>query len=161
MIEVPKGQMITGPLPMPQFKGCSPPAEYVNLRESCELGQLETVREIVERIKNNPEDSLRPYGSVLAYAVTANQLAVVSYLLSHDFSVGRASAEAAIPVKFIPILEVLLEHGWDIDELMNSMNRSSSEVSKTSSMFLIIFKLFLRFLYLDARYIIENLDLVK
>ncbi|KAK0862319.1 hypothetical protein LTR87_016632 [Friedmanniomyces endolithicus] len=84
------------------------------LEDAIKAGRFDSVQEIFE----HPEQhrlSERP-GSALFFAVQLKHHDIVSYLLQHGIKAEVSHAKVATIDRDIPALELLLQHGWAINE---------------------------------------------
>lgn len=103
------------------------PPEVDLLVQECASGQLEKVREIFQsyliRVAREERD-LRKFGTVLLTAAGKGRADILSYMLPYWLSAGypllpEVLAWAAIDIRSVAVLEILLDFGWDINEPMS------------------------------------------
>ncbi|KAL1637624.1 hypothetical protein SLS58_009227 [Diplodia intermedia] len=100
-----------------------PPKEVTRLVRECILGRLDQVKEIFQGYLENPdhaESRLYGFWPVLLTAIEYNQPEIVRYLLSLGIPLERMHVEQAIKTESIPIFNVLLHHGWKINQPMGN-----------------------------------------
>lgn len=112
--------MIAGDFPKvfsPDFQRPSTPPEFDQVRRASMSGDLAAVKDAVERLDQksyNPELRRRRHAGL--YEVIENEHAsIVSYLLSQGVNIIDLDFGAATKIKSYPILQLLLDHGWDIN----------------------------------------------
>ncbi|KAK0888368.1 hypothetical protein LTR91_026496 [Friedmanniomyces endolithicus] len=92
------------------------------LEDAAKGGYVSTAREILEAAaSDDPNHSYPPsVGAAGRLAATYSQLEVMELLLSCRAKVGSYNAHRATLSRDIPMLELLLQHGWDINEPMET-----------------------------------------
>lgn len=115
--------LIAGDFPTvfnPDFQRPSTPPEFDQVRLASLSGDLAAVRDAVERLDQksyNPELRRRLHAGLYA-AIENEHISIVSYLLSQDVKIMDMDFETATKIKSYPILQLLLDHGWDINQPM-------------------------------------------
>ena len=89
------------------------------LHEACSANDLERVKKLVEtwlRTTHRPTtrgiDLLEP---PVCIAASRNYATIVSFFLDRKMSISRTIAKAAVEEEATDVLEVLFDHGWDIN----------------------------------------------
>lgn len=84
---------------------------YRQFSQICASGDLAKVAELVETVPRSQEyltEGLRA-------AIAEHNISIAEFLLRRMSDIGHEIANAAASAKSLPIFELLLEHGWDIN----------------------------------------------
>jgi hypothetical protein len=98
------------------------------LKSACAADQLSRVQQLLKQWQSLPNPSpprppSRPtvhLRSALHAAVRQNRSSIVSFLLDEGFMVDFDAVSIAIKEKFIEILQVFLDHGWNINKIQGA-----------------------------------------
>lgn len=100
------------------------PAGYTEavsqMEQDVENGSLPTVKEAFGAVRRTGVDKgrlARP-GSALYLAVKHSHVDIVDYLLSESVQISSNHVKSATEEQNTAILELFVDHGWDIDEQM-------------------------------------------
>lgn len=116
-------QLILGDIPAasgPNFERPSTP-EFEEARLGSVAGDLAAVKDAVERLKQKsyePQLKWRLHDSFYA-AIKNGHASIVSYLLSQGVDIINLDSAAATKAKSYEVLQLLLDHGWDINTPMH------------------------------------------
>lgn len=115
--------LIVGDFPTtfnPNFRRPSTPPEFEQVRLASDSGDLAAIKDAVERLnKRSPNPELRRrLHAGLSAAIENKYVPVVSYLLSQGVDIMDLDFAAATKTKSYPLLQILLDHGWDINKPM-------------------------------------------
>ncbi|KAL8788504.1 MAG: hypothetical protein Q9195_007281 [Heterodermia aff. obscurata] len=99
-----------------------------------ETADLEIVKTLVKDKDYHPTTKYLP--QALAKAVDSQQVSIVQYLLSEGAGIDRAVLAAAAQAKSLPIFEIMVQAGWDVNApmfgghtMLASLTRSPSLVT--------------------------------
>ncbi len=84
---------------------------YRQFEQACRSGVLANVAKLVENESRGPE--YLTHG--LCAAILEKNVQIVEFLLNKGAVIDRVVAGAAAQVKSLPIFQLLLKHGWDIN----------------------------------------------
>ena len=94
------------------------------LAELCEASSandLERVKTLVEQWQTTPLqpawERTHPLEAAACAAATSKSATIVSHLLDQGLHISGNIVEAAIGAKSTDVLQVLLDHGWDINSI--------------------------------------------
>ena len=79
--------------------------------QACRSGVLANVAKLVDTGPRSPEYLTEG----LCAAIFENNVQIVEFLLNKGVAIDRTVPMAAAQVKSLPIFQLLLEHGWDIN----------------------------------------------
>lgn len=93
------------------------------MEEAARTGDLKTVKSLTEEVIRIPDGDffLHNGGGPLLFAVKKGQVQVVEYFFSQGANFYLQLAEEATRNKDIAMLELLLCHGWNINEPLNPL----------------------------------------
>lgn len=95
------------------------------LKNASAAGQLSRVQCLLKKWRSlpnrkttrDPSRAMVPLQSVLYAAVRKNRSSVVCFLLDEGFVLDFQSVAIAVKGRFVEILQVFLDYGWDINEI--------------------------------------------
>lgn len=102
----------------------STPPEYEQARAAGAIGDVAAVKAAFEHWNETPHDPEFKvfFSAALFVAIQNNHVPVVSYLLDQDIDIRYSDFAEATKKKLYPMLQLLLDHGWDINRPMASNN---------------------------------------
>lgn len=107
------------PVPHPGFKTPEPPPEIGQLIIASATGDLAAAQAIFSQWRAKPiTDRIekRRFVVALAAAVNNQHVPVISYLLAQGVPLNIGMFVCATKLKSIAMLQLFLDHGWDINE---------------------------------------------
>ena len=104
-------------------KSPTPPNDFcAPLEAACTIGDLKTVETLVEQWLSNPQMSpnivthpMYEFNMAFFRAIEHNHPSIVSYLMSRGIGISNGATVWALKSRSIPIFEILVDHGLDIN----------------------------------------------
>ena len=113
--------LIAGDFPAtfdPNFQRPPSPPEFEQVRAASASGDLAAVKAAFEQWNTHNPGWKRRFHDGLSAAIENNHLPVVSYLLSQGVDLMDLDFAQATKKKSYPMLQLLLDRGWDINAPM-------------------------------------------
>ena len=104
-------------MPVPDSRYLRPTVSPVTFQsqqrfaQCCSSGDLEKVSEIVESEPYSPEFLIQE----LSAAIYKHDLRMIEFLFKKGANIDSQILNAAASVKVLPVFQLLLDHGWDIN----------------------------------------------
>ena len=98
------------------FPSHEPTQELEKIYNAVTNADLEAVKTLVEDGNYHPNPNY--LSQALAKAIEAQQISIVQYLLSRKAEIDRLVLSAAAQAKSLPVFELMLQTGWDVNAPM-------------------------------------------
>jgi hypothetical protein len=97
--------------------------EIEQLNAASEAGHLDVVKKLMRQWHaKSPSEPVEALVTTLSAAVVKNRAPVVGYLLDQGIPMNSYLFRYATESKFYDILRAFLDHGWDINTHVDSLN---------------------------------------
>ena len=123
-----------GPAPEYSRPAISPwtDEQWRRFEQACRSGVLANVAELVDTGPRTPEYLTRG----LCAAIYHKNIEIVECLLNRGATIDRSIPTAAAWVRSLPIFELLLEHGWDINAPVMGAGTTLMQVQQDAAIML-------------------------